>query len=138
MHYRSIADMHDAIVRGLHRLPRDLDLVVGIPRSGTLAANLISLVANVAMTGLEHYAQGRFFSSGSTKAAPPLRKPMSEMRRVLVIDDSINTGAAMREARARISASRTVAELTFAAVYGVHLAHREVDLVLEVVPKPRM
>ncbi|RUU06821.1 phosphoribosyltransferase, partial [Mesorhizobium sp. M7A.T.Ca.TU.009.01.3.2] len=37
MHYRSISDMNDAIVRGLHRLPRDIDLVVGVPRSGVLA-----------------------------------------------------------------------------------------------------
>ena len=38
MHYRSISDMNDAIVRNLHRLPRDIDLVVGVPRSGILAA----------------------------------------------------------------------------------------------------
>src|SRR5215471_11801401 len=99
MHYRSIADMHDAIVRSLHRLPRDLDLVVGIPRSGSLAANLVSLVANVPMTDLDSFAAGRFFSSGSTKPASLVRKSLSEMRKILVIDDSINTGAAMREAR---------------------------------------
>lgn len=44
--------MNDTIVRNLHRLPRDIDLVVGIPRSGLLAANLLSLAANIPMADL--------------------------------------------------------------------------------------
>ena len=52
MHYRSISDMNDAIVRNLHRLPRDIDLVVGVPRSGILAATLLSLTANIPMADL--------------------------------------------------------------------------------------
>ena len=38
--YRSIADMNNIIVKNLQKLPHDIDLVVGIPRSGLLPANL--------------------------------------------------------------------------------------------------
>ena len=87
MHYRSISDMNDAIVRGLHRLPRDIDLVVGVPRSGILAATLVSLSANIPMTDLDSFLTGRIYTSGVTKRRAALDRKVSEMRKVLVIDD---------------------------------------------------
>src|SRR4051812_42153210 len=110
MHYRSVADLNTTIIRGFYRLPRDLDLVVGVPRSGLLAANLVSLAANVPITDLDSFIAGRIFSSGSTKRGPVIRAA-SEMRKVLVLDDSINSGAAMRDARAKIADARTAAHL---------------------------
>jgi uncharacterized HAD superfamily protein len=60
------------------------------------------------------------------------------MRKVLVLDDSINEGAAMRAAREKIVMAGIDAELVFAAVYGLPGGHREVDHVFESVPQPRM
>lgn len=131
--------MNSAIVGGLHGLPSDLDLVVGVPRSGLLAANLLSLAANIPMTDLDGFLAGRVLSSGFTKLGPAIRRSVADMRKILVIDDSINMGAAMRDARARIGSSKgTAAQLIFAAVYGSRRVHSEVDLVFEVVPQPRM
>ncbi|MDF3154434.1 phosphoribosyltransferase family protein [Mesorhizobium sp. XAP10] len=138
MHYRSISDMNDAIVRGLHRLPRDIDLVVGVPRSGVLAATLVSLAANIPMTDLDSFLAGRIYTSGVTKRRAALDRKVSEMRKVLVIDDSVAGGNAMRDARARIQAAGIEADFTFAAVFGLEPLHQETDLVFEVVPHPRM
>ncbi len=45
MNYRNIADLNHTIRQNLHRLPRNVDVVVdvvvGIPRSGLLAANIV-------------------------------------------------------------------------------------------------
>ena len=138
MHYRSIADMNATIVNGLHRLPRDIDLVVGVPRSGLLAANLVSLVANIPMTDLDSFIAGRIFSSGFTKRTSALSRSVSNIRKVLIVDDSINTGAAMRDARAKVAAAGSAAELEFAAIYGAHRRHKEADYVFDIVPQPRM
>jgi uncharacterized HAD superfamily protein/adenine/guanine phosphoribosyltransferase-like PRPP-binding protein len=138
MHYRSIADMNATIVRNLHQLPRDIDLVVGIPRSGILAANLVSLTANIPMTDLDSFIAGKTFTSGITKRRP-LERKTSEMRSVLIIDDSINGGTAMNDARARIAAAGLAAErLIYAAVYGSFDNHEEADFIFEVVPQPRL
>lgn len=137
MNYRSVADMNAAIIGGLHRLPRDFELVVGIPRSGLLAANLFSLAANIPMTDVDGFIAGRILASGSTKQTSAIPRSVSEMRKVLVIDDSINSGAAMRDARTKVMARGTSAELVFAAVYSAG-DHREADHVFEVVPQPRM
>lgn len=137
MHYRSIADLNSAVTRSLHTLPRDLDLVVGVQRSGLLAANLLSLAANIPMTDLDGFVAGRMFSSGTTKSRPTASS-ISTARKVLVLDDSINTGAAMREARARIASAGSTATIMFAAVYGLRQGHKEVDYVFETIPQPRI
>ncbi|ASY71562.1 phosphoribosyltransferase [Sinorhizobium fredii USDA 205] len=139
MHYRSIVDMSATIVRNLHRLPGDIDLVVGIPRSGMLAANLFSLTANIQMTDLDSFVAGKVFSSGITKRSAALGRTMAEMRRILILDDSINGGSAMREARVRAAAAGVARDqLIFAAVYGTYERYEEADLVFEVVPQPRL
>lgn len=138
MHYRSISDMNDAIVRNLHRLPRDIDLVVGVPRSGILAATLVSLTANIPITDLDSFLAGKIYNSGVTKRRAALDRKASEMRKVLVIDDSVSGGAAMRDARGRIEAAGIKADFTFAAVFGLVPQYEETDLVFEVVPHPRM
>ena len=40
-HYKSFSDLNSAIIRNLHKFPHDIDIVVGIPRSGMLPANLV-------------------------------------------------------------------------------------------------
>lgn len=138
MNYRSITDMNDTIVRNLHRLPRDIDLVVGIPRSGLIAANFLSLAANIPMTDLDGFVAGRTYSSGITKRRAALDRGVSDMRTVLVIDDSINGGAAMRDAREKIAASGSKADVIFSAVYGSYGRYEETDFIFEVVPWPRL
>lgn len=133
MQYRSIADMNEAILKNLHRLPPDIDLVVGIPRSGLLAANLLSLAVNIPLSDIDSYVEGRSYATGVTKLAPGAAR-----RRVLVLDDSIHGGTAMAGARAKIEAAGIEAEHVFAAVYGIKPQHPEADLVFEVVPQPRM
>lgn len=138
MNYRSISDMNDAIVSNLHRLPRDIDLVVGVPRSGVLAATLVSLAANIPMTDLDSFLEGRIYTSGITKRRAALDRKASEMRKVLVVDDSIAGGNAMRDAQARIEAAGIEGDFSYAAVFGLEPEHPETDLVFEVVLHPRM
>ncbi len=137
MNYRSLADMNATIVKSMHRLPRDLDLIVGVPRSGLLAANLFALAGNVRMTDLDSYLDGRVYSAGTTKTHS-LRAQAPGPRKVLILDDSICSGAAMRTARARIAAAALGDEVTYGAVYGVRREHPETDIILEVLPLPRI
>lgn len=142
MNYRSLADLNDAIMRNLHGLPRDIDLVVGIPRSGLLAANLFSLVTNIPLTDLDSFLEGRLHTSGTTKRHRGLDRGIADMRRILILDDSIFSGNAMRDARLRVEeagiAEKTGAEIIFAAVYGSDASYPEADFIFERVKSPRI
>lgn len=138
MNYRSLADLNDTIITNLHRLPPDIDLVVGIPRSGLLAANLLSLVTNIPLTDLDSFLEGRVHTSGLTKRTAQMDLSLADMRRILVLDDSIFRGDAMRQARERVAAAGLQAEILFAAVYGSEASHPEADFVFEQVAHPRI
>jgi uncharacterized HAD superfamily protein/hypoxanthine phosphoribosyltransferase len=138
MHYRSIADMNDALLRNLPKLPQDIDLVVGVPRSGLLAANLICLALNTKMTDVDGFIGGRLIASGRTRRTAKLDQTSGSEGRILVIDDSIDSGESMRDVRRRIEQIAPGADITYCAVFGESSHHKDVDVVLEVVPMPRM
>ena len=65
MQFKSVADLSDDIVRWLPRLPRDIDLVVGIPRSGMLPATLIALHMQKPLAAVKTYLDEQSMCSGS-------------------------------------------------------------------------
>jgi adenine/guanine phosphoribosyltransferase-like PRPP-binding protein len=50
MHFRSISDLNNCIVASLIKVPRDVDLVVGVPRSGRLPATILALYLTTSPT----------------------------------------------------------------------------------------
>ena len=58
MHYRSVADLNEDIKANLHKIPEDVTLIVGVPRSGMLAANLIALYLNIPLTDIDNFIAG--------------------------------------------------------------------------------
>jgi orotate phosphoribosyltransferase-like protein len=53
MNFRSIADLSAAISTNLNKVPRDVDVIVGIPRSGVHAASIISLGLKLPLTNID-------------------------------------------------------------------------------------
>ena len=58
MNYRTFSDLNELIIRRLYILPKDIDLIVGIPRSGMVPANLIALYLNKSLTDLDSFING--------------------------------------------------------------------------------
>jgi hypothetical protein len=119
-------------------LPSDIDLVVGIPRSGLLPANMISLLRNVPLADLDGFIAGRILSAGRTRRQAAFDLSASGFRNVLVVDDSVFSGGSMREARQKLSDSGITANFIYCAIYSGAATHPDADIVLEVVPTPRM
>jgi uncharacterized HAD superfamily protein/adenine/guanine phosphoribosyltransferase-like PRPP-binding protein len=138
MNYRSIADLSDVISRNLYRLPSDVDLVVGVPRSGLLAAAIMALALNVQFTDVEGFLTGRLFAAGKTRRRNTFDRSLADMSNIVVVDDSIFSGESMAETRAKIEAAYPEKKITFCAVYGVRSDQPGVDIAFEVVPHPRL
>jgi uncharacterized HAD superfamily protein len=138
MHYRSLSDLTGLITGNLHRIPSDVDLVVGIPRSGILPAITVALMLNLRYADLDRFLDGRLAGAGCTKQHRGLIGDFSAARHILVFDDSLNRGDAMREARERLRHLSGEVKLTFAAAYVVPDGADEVDIALEILPLPRI
>ena len=137
MHFRTVADLFGTVRRNAHRIPSSVDLIVGIPRSGLLAACAVSLAIHRPMTDLQSFLSGRVYG-GSSRLGGRDENLASNAKSVLVVDDSIFMGSALREAKELIEATDSQKRFTYAAIYGLKPSHPEVDLVFEVCPSPRV
>ncbi len=142
LHYRSVADLNSQIVAMAARLPRDLDVIVGVPRSGLLAGSLLSLHLNLPFTDVDGLIEGRVFTSGARLAGQQQEKLqpnlLSEKRTVLVIDDSVYAGNQFRLTKKVLEAAGLVHTLYYAAVFIRPESEKHVDFFGDVVPAPRM
>lgn len=136
--YRSLARMNEQILDWIPALPRDLDLIVGIPRSGLLAANLLALHLNLPVADLDGFAAGRILGAGvrfSDRLVPDL---LERPRRVLVVDDSLLKGDQMARARQLLRPLERRHRISYAAVYVQPGQERKVDYLCESLPTPRV
>jgi uncharacterized HAD superfamily protein len=138
MNYRSVADLNDDVVAGLPLIPPDVELVIGIPRSGLLAGTLVALALNIPVTDVEGFLAGRILSSGRTRRRDLFQADPHKARRVLVMDDSADTGQSIREARERLVSAFPEIPFSFCVVYGTSPRCDGVDITLKVVPQPRL
>ncbi len=138
MNYRSVADLNETIINSLSLIPRDVDLVVGIPRSGMLAANLLALHLNLPVIDLEGYIEGRRLGCGVRGERRGLHQSAESVTKALVLDDSVLSGATIRAARQRLVDSQRDCEVLYGAVYVAPEAQSEVDLFFEELLVPRV
>lgn len=138
MNYRSLEDMNRVITRHLHRIPPDIRLVVGIPRSGLLAANLLALHLNLPLTDIDGLLAGRLIQGGTRSGLFSIDEVLRGDGRVLVMDDSICTGDAMSKTRRALAPLAPRVSMIFGAVFSAPDSPNLTNLNLEVVPVPRI
>ena len=102
MFFRSINDMNMTILRNLSMVPQDIDLVVGIPRSGLLAANMLALYLNKPITDLDGLLEGRMLSKGKRVVTNFDDDIIGSAKKILIFDDCISRGTEINKAKKRI------------------------------------
>ncbi len=133
MEYRNISDLNQTILKRLDVLPRDFDLIVGIPRSGMLPANLLALYLNKPYTDIDSFLNGHIYKAGERGQFFDIK----EFKKVLVVDDSIASGSAMKKSQKRLEEVAENFDLKYCAIYVVPGKEKLVDYYFESVALPR-
>lgn len=136
MHFRSIHDLYLTVWRNLHVIPCDIDLVVGIPRSGMLVASMIALARNLPLADIDGLVEGRLLSTGHTRAQATA--DARSLRHALIVDDSSRTGDSMAEALEKLRPLSPPMRFTSCVAYGPMQPIDGLDIVMEQVPEPRV
>ena len=134
LNYRGVADLERALQTIALRLPRDVRLVVGVPRSGILAASVLALQLNLPLTDVAGYVEDRILVTGRRSVRTTAAR---EGGRVLVVDDSVLTGEALREVRATLAAAGKGDQVLYAAPFVTRASRDAVDFYAEAVEAPR-
>lgn len=135
MNFRSYYDLSRDIAANIHRLPR-VDIVVGLPKSGMIPATIIASFLNVELLDIDAF----LFSYARRSGVRKINATSTEVVRVLIVDDSINTGAEFKKTRERVTVLGPGFDYVYCAVYGRSVdghAH-QADIVMVGVPQPRV
>jgi uncharacterized HAD superfamily protein/orotate phosphoribosyltransferase len=135
MSFRDMADLERAMHTVALEVPGDVELVVGVPRSGLLAASILALQLNLPLTDVAGFLEGRTLGKGH-RPAQDLGE--SGAKRVVVVDDSVLSGREMRRVREQIDRAGVDAEVTYAVGFATRSTRGEVDIAAELVEPPRI
>lgn len=135
MNYRSIADLERCVFSNLHKIPKDVDLIVAIPRSGLLVATMVALHLNLPLTDLNGVITGRVFTGG--RRLRNCKRKCDKLRRIAIIDDSVSSGKSIAEAR-RLLDANNINNTVYCAAYVANKNCNAVDVYFEVCPLPRV
>jgi len=137
--FRSMEHTFSLIRRNIHRISGKFDCIVGIPRSGLFFANYIALLLNLPLLSLNEVGAVDFGRLKASRSDASMANGSSP-RRVLVVDDSVNTGGAIQRAQSRLESLRQDAPMTwtYLAIYGPESSADLVDIILEKIELPRI
>ncbi len=133
MNYRNIRDLNNIILKKLSIIPRDFDLIVGVPRSGMLPANLLSLYLNRPYTDIHSFMNGHIYKAGARGQFFDIK----QFKKILVVDDSVASGAALQECKENLKELSAQFDIKYCAVYVIPGKEKSVDYYFETVPLPR-
>lgn len=138
MNYRSVSDLAQLLRVSVSKIPADIDLIVGVPRSGLLVANLLALQLNLKFCDVQSFISNMPLKHGRTRQVryPTLTYPQSA-HHVLVVDDSIDSGGSLEQVREQLKNENASTRITYAACFAAPHATQKVDLYFEVVSQPR-
>jgi uncharacterized HAD superfamily protein/hypoxanthine-guanine phosphoribosyltransferase len=133
MKYITISDLSETIRKNIWKIPRDIDFIIGVPRSGMIGASIIASYLNVPLIDVDSFLNG-------SKPWGGLRleyftKTHIKTNKVLVIDDTVSSGRAMNEVKNKLLSSKTDINFIFMCVYLEGWGENVVDLYLEDVRK---
>ena len=139
MNFRTYEDLISCINKNIDKIPRDIDLVVGIPRSGLMVASIIALYLNIPFVDIRSYLDEAELVTGTTRKCKTWIKNISEAKHVLIIDDSVSSGKAIKDVKEKIETCRLCnTKHTYLAIYGLAASYHKVDICFEVCEQPRM
>jgi len=137
MNYKSFADLSQDIKSNLHKVPRDVSLIVGIPRSGLLAANLFAVYLNLPLTDIDNFINGKLLNTGNRGKS--FEKDAFKGK-ILIVDDSIYSGKALKQVKEKLAQEPSTKDLDiiYSCVYVYPNVKDMIDIPLVLLDMPRV
>jgi len=136
--YVSLVDLANIVRSGIQKLPEGIDLVVGIPRSGMIPAYTIGLYLNRHVVDINTFLRGGPPASGVSRRVGLALDDTMKAKRILLVDDSITSGKAMKLAADRVRDSGFQGEVLRCVAICDPAARSLVDIYFVEMQQPRI
>ena len=134
--YRSYSDLSTLILKKLDKFNK-YDLFVGIPRSGMIPALMIAHKLNKPVCDLYSFVRHDELAVKGGARSDGLNFNIENVNNVLIIDDTIASGASMAKAELFLQ-ENGITNYKTCAIYAIEQSKSKVDLFLEILPQPRV
>ena len=138
MNFKTIADLNNLINKNLYKIPKDIDLVVGVPRSGLFVGNLIALYLNLPLTDFDSFLEKKIYSCGTTKVRDNWIKKIDDKTKILIVEDSSISGNSLNRIKEEIKKRNLKNKITILTAYVTEETKNIPDLYFEICNPPRM
>ena len=126
----SFREILDCTLEWIKYLPKDIDVVVGIPRSGMFVASVIALSLGKPLTSPELFAEGKVWWTKKKESQHPI-----QLRKVLLVDDTIGEGTTFMNAQQIILEKNPNAEIIKASLFSNPTPSVQLDYYFTVLSK---
>lgn len=116
----SLSDYAGMVSEWIRELPKDFDIVCAIPRSGLIAGSMIATTLGKPLTTPDLLLAGTVWEAHNQIANPVIKT-------VLLVDDSIGTGASMVDCSKRIQANYPDIKIIWAALFVRNESRDKID-----------
>ena len=134
--FRSFQMLANDIRRNASKIPADVDLIVGIPRSGMIPAYILGLFLNKKVCTLSEFLNNIPILNGERKILN------SQSNKILFVDDSIYSGTSLRTVKTKVHDFKKSTNIDFhelyLAIYATTKSKNLVDCFFEIVDQPRL
>ena len=113
MNYASYDDLAGVIRTNLWKIPSDVDLIVGVPRSGMIAALMMAEYLNKRCTDLMAFIDGHALYGG----VRGMNCREGKKGKVLILEDTVNLGFSMDAVRALVERVKDKYEIIDGTVF---------------------
>jgi len=119
--YITMTDLNADVKNFAMKLPSDIDIIAGVPRSGLLVALLLGLYLNLPVTDIDGLCAGRILSTGTRYNGGTPINPVG-IKKVLVVDDTTGKGEQMQKTHLKIEQAGLPYQFYYAALYPYDIA----------------
>jgi len=132
--YRSFDMLSKTIRKNIYKLPNDIDLIVGVERSGMIPAYMISLFMNKNICSFNEFINNLPLNHGERYIST------NEIKKVLIVDDSYFSGTAINSIKTKLKELKLNEKynFVFCVPYIISQAKNNIDYYFEIVEVPRV
>lgn len=137
MNFKTLNDLNNTIIKNIHKIS-DVDLIVGVPRSGLFVGSILSLYLNKPLTDLDSLLDGKMFEKGITKNNSKCITKIEEAKKILIVEDSSVSGNSIKKAREKLEKFKYKEKIIFLTIYVTDETKKYTDIFFEICNPPRM
>ena len=131
MKYITIADLSNTIRKNFHKVPHDVDFIITIPRSGTLAGSIIAEFLNCPLIDINSFVSGVEPNGGERLRYFKKDEHKDGKQKVLVVDDTVFSGKMKKVTKEKLKPFEDKYDFIYLVVYLEGPGVNTIDIFLE-------